>query len=282
MKCTIFDSFDNKTLHFRTSTLVISTFIFWFTLMLPLADIAQDQTKSKIKFKDGTIIKGNVFDSFEGTSVKIRLDTGQPIFINFEKIRKITYRDGSGNNRSLTMKNGNLVSQKIGLKDHSLYHELKGGILFGEDNTSVTIHNINGYQFKRFIAPGLGFGFDRFGSYRTVPVYAHLKGYIMDRKVAPYYFADAGYGFAWYNTTNEEAYKVTDVHGGFYWQVGLGYRISYPHSAMLLTLGYKNQNAGLKYVFNQQPWLDFRSNSDVEVSEKRILRRVAFTIGFLF
>ncbi len=244
--------------------------------------MAQIPGMAKVRLKNGTVIKGNVFDSYDGSYVKIRLDPTQPVtYVRYEDIRKIIFRDKSGFH-TLKVKDEKPEIQKIGLKDHSFYHELKGGILFGEDNTSITLHNINGYQFKRYLAPGLGIGFDRYGSYRTVPLYAHIKGYLLDRKVAPYYFADIGYGFAWYNSTNDEAYDVTNVHGGLYWQAGIGYRFSYPHAAMLFTLGYKNQTAGLNYVFDQRRWVEIADDASVEVSEKRILRRVAFTIGFLF
>jgi len=276
-----FNKYNNMT--FKSIFRPFLIFFLSFLLLTVNWGICPGQNKypTKIVLKDGTKIKGNVFDSFEGKYIKIYIDTIQPVLINSDRIHKITFKDSQGQH-TLKMNDEKLISKKIGLKNNTFYHELRGGILLGEDNTSITLHNINGYQFNRFLAPGIGIGFDSYEKYRTVPVYAHLKGYIFDRRTAPFYFAEAGYGFAWYNDEEEYAFDVTDVHGGYYWQIGLGYRISFNHLAMLITLGYKNQKSGLKYIYDVQPWMSVTYENDVEVSEQRILRRAAFSIGFLF
>ncbi len=242
---------------------------------------AQKRSEAKVWLTDGTLIKGKVFESFDGTTVKIRIDTCRPISISIYKISKLIYQDEEGTHLK-TLKGNYYLIPNTEAKNHTFYHEFMAGQLFGEENTSVTVHSVNGYQFARLLAPGLGIGFDRYGSYRTAPIYLHLKGYVLNRTTSPFLFTDLGYGFAWYKNTDEEAYGVTDVRGGFYWQAGLGCRINYARSAMLVTVGYKNQTASLSYVFDQQQWVGIAEDPAVDVSEKRILRRVAVTIGILF
>lgn len=267
---------------FRSKLFLFTCVLLLICLSHSKPAIAQYQNYSKITLKNGTKIKGYVIDSFKTKFIKIRIDTNQPLHIYYSNIHKITFKDEKGRH-TLIENNIKLAAENISLHDHSFYHEFRGGILLGEDNASITLHNINGFQFNRFLAPGLGVGFDSYENFRTVPVYAHIKGYIFDRKVSPFYFTDVGYGFAWYKNADNILYKVTDVHGGYYWQVGLGYRISFYNWAMLVTLGYKNQQSGLKYAYsNYQPWMDAASDSNVEVSEKRTLRRVSFSVGFLF
>ncbi len=242
---------------------------------------AQALSKAKIWLRDGTFLKGNILESYDGTRLKLRIDTCQPFYIDHYRILKLIYRNEDGIH-TVKMDGKYSVIPKMGAKDHSFYHEFKSGQLFGDENVSVTFHAINGYQLTRFFAPGIGTGFDRYGSYRAVPVYGHVKGYILNNRSSPFYFGEAGYGFAWYKNANDNAYEVTNVRGGAYWQLGFGYRINYSHAAMVFTLGYQNQTAGLNYVFDQRRWVEIADDPSVEVSEKRILRRVAFTIGISF
>ncbi len=260
--------------------------IFCVLLIAWLSDsktaIAQRQKHGKITLKNGTKIKGYVIDSFKTEYIKIRVDTNQSMRIYYSRIHKITFKDKEGR-RPLIENNEKLEQETVSLHDHKFYHELRGGVLLGEDNTSITLHNINGYQFSRFLAPGIGIGFDKYENYRTIPVYAHVKGYIFDRKITPYYFGDIGYGFAWYNGEHVTGYNISDVHGGLYWQVGLGYRISFYNSALLLTFAYKNQGAGLSYIYDTlQTGMYPASDQSIEISEQRTLRRVSICIGFSF
>ena len=110
-----------------------------------------------------------------------------------------------------------------------------------------------------------------------MPIYANVKGYILDQQITPFYFGDIGYGFAWNTDKNEEVFELDNVTGGLYWQLGLGYQFNFYSNSLVLTLGYINQHSKADYVY-YRPW----DIDDVEISEKRILRRLNFSIGFLF
>ena len=124
---------------------------------------------------------------------------------------------------------------------------------------------------------GLGLGLNKFGNYLAVPIYATVKGYVFDKKVAPFYFADLGYGMAWNNHKNEEVFELDNVQGGLYWQLGIGYQINFYNSSFVLALGYVNQDSKADYIYHR-PW----DIDNVEITEKRLLRRFNFSVGFLF
>jgi len=122
----------------------------------------------------------------------------------------------------------------------------------------------------------LGIGLNRYGNYTSLPLYATVKGYLFDRNISPFYFGDIGYGFAWRNNKELDGYDVDNVKGGLYWQLGAGYQLNYYKSSLVFTLGYSLQSSTADYTY--QYW----AVDGVEVSEKRIIRRISFTVGFLF
>ena len=136
--------------------------------------------------------------------------------------------------------------------------------------------NWNGYQFNRYLGTGFGIGMNKFGNYISLPIYATVKGYIKDSKICPFYFGDVGYGFAWRNEKEGNGYMSDNVKGGLYWQLGAGYQFNFYKSALVITLGYVNQNSKADYTYL------YWAMDGVEVSEKRLLRRVNFSVGFLF
>jgi hypothetical protein len=149
-------------------------------------------------------------------------------------------------------------------------------LLFGDENISGGLQTINGYQFSQYLGTGIGVGMNKFGNYISLPIYASIKGYILDRKVSPFYFGDVGYGLAWASDKTHEGYSINNVKGGVYWQLGAGYQFNFYNNSFVITLGYVNQNSTAEYEY------DYWAIDGVEISEKRLLRRVNLSIGFLF
>lgn len=246
-----------------------------FTIVFSIQVNAQIDKQVKIWLKNGIKIKGGIVESFDDSKLKVKIDDSNTILIRFDHIKKISFKGYGKVNNDFEDKFRNPPSLKI----ESYYHEFKGGLLFGEENLGVSLQTINGYQFNKYIGTGLGLGVNKYGNFVTLPIYATVKGYLFDKKVSPFYFGDIGYGFAWKTNKNEDLFELDKVEGGLYWQVGLGYQINFYNSSMTFTLGYINQDSKAEYVY-YRPW-DSRI-SDFNVSERRILRRVAFSVGFLF
>ena len=234
---------------------------------------AQITKKVKISLKNGVKIKGGIVESFDDSLLKVKIDDSTTFILRYDVIAKISFKGYGSVHSDIKEK----LSNPPSLKTESFYHEIRGGLLFGEENIDVSLQTINGYQFNKYLGTGLGLGINKFGNYTTLPLYAQVKGYIFDKKVSPFYFGDIGYGFAWNTNKNEDLFELENVQGGLYWQLGLGYQINFYNSSIIFTLGYINQDSKADYIY-YRPW----DMDDVEISERRLLRRVAFSVGFLF
>jgi hypothetical protein len=226
----------------------------------------------KVKLKNGVKINGGIVKSFSGEFLELDVSGSENLILKFDHIRSISFRNYGHLRDNFSEK----LKEPPTLKINSYYHELKAGLLFGEENVSGSINTINGYQFNKYIGTGLGVGLNKYGNSITLPIYAQAKGYLFDRKVTPFYFADIGYGFAWHTDDNDQIFQVEDMKGGLYWQAGLGYQINFYNTAMTFSLGYVNQRSSIDYYV-----YDHWSVNPVEVSEHRIIRRIVFSVGFL-
>ena len=234
---------------------------------------AQINKQAKIVLNNGTKIKGAIVESFDSNRLKINIDASDTILIRYDHIKKIHFKRYGKVNNDFEYN----LDKQPSLKTESFFHEIRAGLLIGDENTSGSLQTINGYQFNKYLGTGLGIGVNKYGNYLTLPIYATVKGYLFDKKVSPFYFGDIGYGFAWKTNKNEDLFELTDVKGGYYWQLGLGYQVNFYNSSLVFTLGYINQDSKADYTY-YRPW----DIDNVEVSERRILRRFSITVGFLF
>lgn len=244
-------------------------------LTISIDIVAQVDRQVKVKLNNGVKIKGAIVESLDDSYLKVRIDDSTTFLIRYNQINKINFK-GYGN------VNGNYkkrLSNPPTLQTETFYHELRGGLLFGEEIVNVTLQTINGYQFNKYLGTGLGLGVSKYGNITTMPLYAQVKGYLFDTKVSPFYYGDIGYGFAWNTNNNEDLIELENVQGGLYWQLGLGYQINFYNSSMTFAFGYSSQDSKVEYIY-YRPWDS--SINDFNVSERRILRRLTFSIGFLF
>ncbi len=250
-----------------------------FLIVLTLALIftseseAQETKQVKIFLNNGVKISGAIVDSFNENVIRILINNQtEPVQLKYDYIRKIKFKGNGFINDEFSEK----IKYMPGLEIKQFYHDLKLGALFGDEYVNVSAQTINGYQFNQFLGAGVGAGVNNFENYTTLPLYASLKGYIMDKKVSPFYYGDIGYGFAWGRNTNSDYYRLDNVQGGLYWQIGIGYQINFYQSAMVFSIGYMNQKVSGDYTYEN--W----GLSDLEISEDRILRPITFSVGFSF
>ena len=251
--------------------------IFIITILLTFACsnriFAQQGEQAKVILKNGVKISGGIVGTFDEDKINIVLSDSERLLIRYDHIKKIRFRKYGALQGDIS----NKIQEPPSLRLDSYFHEIRGSLLFGEENLGVGLNTINGYQFSKFLGAGLGIGINKYGNYLAVPIYAQIRGYLYDRKVSPFYFGDIGYGQAWNNDKNNDVFELDNVKGGLYWQVGLGYQINFYNNSLTLALGYINQDSRADYVY-YRPW----DIDDVEVSERRVLRRVKFSVGFLF
>lgn len=248
-----------------------SATLFFFSCSL--FSSAQEGQQVKVFLKNGVKIKGAVVHTFDENKLVVNVMGSDKLLIQYNHIKKVRFKKYG----VLRDDFDTSLQNPPKLKVNSYFHELRGSLLFGEETQGVALNTINGYQFNKFLGAGLGIGINKYGNYLAMPIYAQVKGYVFEKKVSPFYFGDIGYGYAWNTNKNQDVFELDNVKGGLYWQIGLGYQINFYNNSMVFSLGYINQVSKADYVY-YRPW----SIDDVEVSEKRILRRFAFSVGFLF
>lgn len=242
-------------------------------LLSNIVTYAQADKQVKISLINGVKIKGAIVESFDEDKLKVKIDNGNSLLISYDRISNIKFKGyGTINNKFKKR-----LENPPALKTKSFYNEVRGGLMFGEEALNVTVQSINGYQFSKYLGTAIGIGVNKYGNYVTMPFYTQIKGYLSDKKVSPFYFGDIGYGFAWKTSKNEDQFELDNLQGGLYWQLGLGYQINFYNSSMTFSLGYVSQDSKAEYVY-YRPW----DIDDVEISERRLLRRVVFSVGFLF
>ncbi len=234
---------------------------------------AQIDRKALIVLNNGNKIKGAVIESYDDKMLKATVDGYNEFIIRYDLIKKISFKGNGKVEKDFEDKIGTHPSLKI----ESFYHEFRGGLLFGEENTSGCVQTLNGYQFNRYLGTGLGIGLNKYGNYLAMPIYAQIKGYLYDKKVSPFYFGDIGYGLAWKAKNTDDIFDIVKVNGGLYWQLGIGYQINFYNSAMTFSFGYVNQDSKAEYIY-YRPW----GIDDVKVTEDRMLRRILVSVGFIF
>ena len=110
------------------------------------------------------------------------------------------------------------------------------GVLRGEPGSYFQFQTINGIRYKTWFA-GIGAGVD-FYPVDGIPVFFDIRKYIFDKQFTPFVYAGAGIHFANMNKT-ENRWQRIEYSNGFYYDVGLGYKVGInKRSGMLLSGGY--------------------------------------------
>ncbi|MCK5210718.1 MAG: hypothetical protein KAQ79_21960, partial [Cyclobacteriaceae bacterium] len=135
--------------------------LFFFAFSIKIH--AQIDKKVKISLKNGVKIKGGIVESFDDSLLKVKIDDSTTFIIRYDIIAKISFKDFGNVHSDFNEK----LSNPPSLKTESFYHEIRGGLLFGEENVNVSLQTINGYQFNKYLGTGLGLGFNKFGNYTT-------------------------------------------------------------------------------------------------------------------
>ena len=112
-----------------------------------------------------------------------------------------------------------------------------GGLIIGANGNSAVIQTLNGVTYKNLFT-GIGVGIDYYKN-RTIPLFFDLRTSIP--KTNFFVFADPGYNFPSNNRPDDKVSYFTtyDFSGGFYSELGLGYKVRLSkRSALLFSSGF--------------------------------------------
>jgi len=234
---------------------------------------AQKNMQDVVYLKNGSIIRGVITEFIPEKSVKIETE-GKSIFVfEMTEVEKIT-REEAPCKSHLCPAN---------IKTKGFFNETEFRLLVGSGNdsskfnTAWSLQNMSGYQVNRYLKIGGGAGVDHYNEYSHtfIPLFGRISGDMVNYRITPVYFADAGYGFLiekdeYTNGAEERGSKGgLMIHAGF----GLKFYTASKVSASLLA-GFKLQRSQRDYVYS---W-----NESYIYHEDRVYRRFTFGAGVSF
>ena len=149
------------------------------------------------------------------------------------------------------------------------------GFQSGEAGTELQLQTINGIQYKTF-STGIGVGLDYYKE-RSVPLFLNVQKNLLQKPRTPFIYADGGYHFAWPKEKPEE-WMRTDVEGGLYYDLGIGYRFpAFKTGAVHISLGYSVKEVSEKVKRNI--WISSLPMPEDFQRFDYTLRRYSFKMG---
>lgn len=229
-------------------------------LCMLLAGSAQSQERAHIKLRNHTTLKNIAVFGFDSTGVFIRGADGKRLQkLHYAGVKWVRFA-------------GKKIARDVEIQEPGpLYHQFAIGMLFGERDQQFSVNIVNGCRFNDRLHAGVGLGYSKYDEMAILPVFAEIKGYIIDGNFIPYYFAHAGYGFK-VEEYSEPSFEHYRAKGGFIWKAGVGYQLRVSSRFVTLSIAYQNQNSQQRYSFGDI----------IDVEEQRSYRRIETKIGVLF
>lgn len=168
-------------------------------------------------------------------------------------------------------------AQKLPFTNHT---EL--GLLAGDGTKpSFSFQTFNGIKIQKWqLEVGINTGLDVYSPVIILPLSASLAwNPFSSRVISPIVSVNAGYGFGWLKSGNENA----ETTGGFLINPSIGLRIKTKDAAKLnIGLGFRQQKAVTRQTFDF--YLDDFAGGppDLETQDEYQFRRVSLTLGLSF
>jgi hypothetical protein len=158
----------------------------------------------------------------------------------------------------------------------------------GKDFTFSTSTN-QGVTLGNKFRTGLGFGFDSYQNWQTLPLYAFASWDLIGNKNTNAIFVQISYGWAhpWFVRDGFYSYYTSDpfsgVSGGRMINPQIGYRINYYSLKLSMAIGYKYQQIFYKkpmYYYPNCPACDFPQLSFDEITQDMNRVQVVMSVGW--
>lgn len=203
-----------------------------FPLLIVFCSFAYAQekvSKSRIRFIDGSEVRAVIKENFPGKYVKIVLPDNEEVTIKYVNILSIKHEDYKYYSRYIPVK---------GFYIEGMYSFLFGKASeYGGSRLGVALGASTNYQLNSHISVGVGVEPTAIlitNENFFIPVYAHFKLTLLERRITPVLMLDAGWSFV-LNNNNESTNIKND--GGWYTRPSIGLQIN----NFTLSLGYQLQ-----------------------------------------
>ena len=201
-------------------------YIFLLTLTACAAALSAqtDNCRDNVYLKDGSLLKGKITAYDQAGELVMTTWSGIEMHIPTSGVRKITQRCQDDPRRM------RLSTAPYAFSEKGWYHATRATILTGASNTGISLQHSSGVMISRLFGLGVGTGIEQFntGYYSPVnyPVFAEIRGYLLQKNVTPFYTLGAGYSWM----ARENGAVIIDGNnslwkGGYMLQGQIGYRI---------------------------------------------------------
>lgn len=252
------------------------TLILLCTFILLSASLKAQQ-KVNVVLKNGKTVYGTLVNSVFEDFITLEYSELERENIPVEKISSIHF----GEYQPLKTEE---APKAFFRRERGFFHATDLQLLIGESSggsygyTNMSLQTVNGYAFNSHLMLGIGTGFDKYGDFLVTPLYASVRGLIVERKTSPFYYLNGGWGFMW-KPEDKDWLDYHDNGGGYHLQGGLGYQINMKQSALTFSAGYRLQKTHSAYTMTGWDW---GGPTETSISEERLLRRVSLSFGFTF
>lgn len=237
--------------------------------------IAPDSIVDVVELRDGSRLVGRIERWAYDRGLEMVLITGAKVSIPKQDIRNVTQQTALADQMAIfqTYGYGMRAKPAYAFREKGLYQSFS---VFLNTSTSggAGLHYAIGHRFNRWIGAGLGVGYesnDLTQSRQLIPLFAEARGFLLARRITPYYGFKIGYAFA----LTDEEWGLTSAKGGFGFSPELGVRFG---SRAV------NVYAGVEYKWQQASWTytgwgwDGQGTYTDDVTYKRL----NFRTGILF
>jgi hypothetical protein len=219
--------------------------------------------------RDGSRLSGTILRWELESGIEFQLATGATMIIPKKQILKV-FQQMPLYSSEAQPEQQSVPHREYAFRERGWYHSCSGFInAFGLGGAGF--HYSTGFRFKRTLSAGLGIGYESndLSNYRDiVPLFAEVRGFLLPKRITPYYALKAGHGFAILNTT----YGDIDAKGGIHLAAELGVRFGGRHVHYFAGAEYKIQDAS----YQSQWWWEGSSTDHISY------RRLELRTGILF
>ena len=230
------------------------TLLLFFILAIELLQAqSEDNLKTTLTTIHGDEINGYIKLSALPSRITLFYPTGDSLTLDSKVIQSI-HINKVRNIPISSMNNSGFRLERPGLR---FFNNTLFGILSGKSDVDsppqsfLSIETIIGIILYRYLAMGVGIGYDRYNTTAVLPIFISVRGDILAGSITPFYFIDAGFSTAWDSMESENNWNSLDTDGRFMYHTGMGIKIySGNRINIMLALGYKYQ----KVVYNTVIW----------------------------
>lgn len=149
------------------------------------------------------------------------------------------------------------------------------GMIEGEAGSAFQIQTINGIKFNSVFV-GLGVGLDYY-VLRSIPLFVDVRKDILTTEKTPFIYGEAGLNLPWAGNSYD---WISDTDPGWFYDVGVGFRIPAKSSAFLISAGYSFKSYSHEEKFST--WCIFQPCPENVNQFDFKLRRLSVKAGFSF